>query len=186
MTAPTGTRQDTAADRAGLSGGLLSGIFIALVAIGAMVAWLIPDGQGPTATKGEPAPAIAFVTFEGETFDMAEHFSRDRGPVLLNLWASWCEPCLREFPVLSQFALDHPDVTVVGVAVQDQEDAARSFAQELEPDFAVGWDSDGSIREAYPSFGLPATFAIDSDGVVTDIVLAELTPERIEGIDFTG
>lgn len=186
MMTPTETRPEDGSERAGLSGGLLSGIFLMVVAVGALVAWLLPDGQTATAAVGQPAPALTFVSFEGETFDMVDHFQRDGGPVLVNLWASWCEPCIREFPVLSEFANDHPDVTVVGVAVQDQEDDARSFAQRLDPAFSVGWDSDGSIRDAYPSFGLPATFAIGRDGTVTDIVLAELTPDRLEGISFTG
>lgn len=186
MTAPTQTRPEDGSERAGLSGGLLSGIFLLVVAVGVLVSWLLPDRQSATAAVGQPAPALAIVTFEGETFDMVDHFQRGGGPVLLNLWASWCEPCIREFPVLSEFAADNPDVTVVGVAVQDQEEDARSFAQQLDPEFPVGWDSDDSIRDAYPSFGLPATFAIGPDGTVTDIVLAELTPDRLERISFTG
>lgn len=186
MTAPTETRREDGSERAGLSGGVLSVIFLGMVVVGVLAAWLLPDRQTATATVGQPAPALTFVTFEGETFDMVEHFQRGGGPVLLNLWASWCEPCIREFPVLSEFAADNPDVTVVGVAVQDQEEDARSFAQQLDPAFPVGWDRDDSIRDSYPSFGLPATFAIGPDGTVTDIVLAELTHDRLERISFTG
>lgn len=186
MTASPETRREDGPERTGLSGGVLSVIFLVVVAVGALVAWLVQGTQTATAAEGQPAPALALVTFEGETFDMVEHFQRGGGPVLLNLWASWCEPCIREFPALSEFATENPDVTVVGVAVQDQEDDARSFAEQLDPAFLVGWDRDGSIRDAYPSFGLPATFAVGQDGTVTDVVLAELTPDRLEGIDFTG
>jgi cytochrome c biogenesis protein CcmG/thiol:disulfide interchange protein DsbE len=175
---------DAGPGMAGLRGGLLSAIFLVVVAAGALIAWLAPDGETPTASVGEPAPALALVTFDGQTFDMVDHFRRNQGPVLLNLWASWCEPCLREFPVLSRFAAETPSVTVVGVAVQDQEDAAQNFVEEMDPGFPTGWDSDGSIRDAYPTFGLPATFVIDSDGVISDLILAELTPERLESIDF--
>ncbi len=168
--------------RAGLSGGLLSAIFVTVVAAGALIAWLGNDGA--VAEIGRPAPAMTVTTFDGEVFDLVDHVRFDRGPVLLNLWASWCEPCLREFPVLSDFAAANPHVTVVGVAVQDQLDSARAFAEEMDPGFMVGWDRDGQVRDAYPSFGLPATFVIDSGGTVVDIILAELTPERVESIVF--
>lgn len=181
-----GSRPESSPDRAGVRGGLLAGVFLIVVGVGALLAWLLPVGEAATAATGQPAPAISFVTFEGEAFDLADHFRREEGPVLLNLWASWCKPCLREFPLLSRFAEENPEVTVVGVAVQDQEDAARAFVEDMDPGFVTGWDSDGSIRDAYPTFGLPATFVIDSDGVISDIILAELTAERLDSISFEG
>lgn len=168
--------------RAGLSGGVLTAIFVVIVAIGAGVAWL---QRGPeVAEVGRKAPDFRFETFSGESFDLGRHLAEGGGPVLLNLWASWCEPCKREFPALSAYADAHPDVTVLGVAVQDQFDAAREFAREMQPGFRVGWDEGGTVRDAYPAFGLPATFLIGADGTVVDIVLAELTPERLDGLDF--
>lgn len=179
----TEDRAETA-PRAGLSGGILTALFVAVVAIGTGVAFL---GRGPaTAEIGRPAPEFSLQAFGGGTFDLAEHLDRAGGPVLLNLWASWCEPCRREFPTLSQWAAAHPEVTVVGVAVQDTEKDARAFASSMQPSYQVGWDGDGSVRAAYPSFGLPASYVIDADGVVVDVVLAELTPDRLAGIDFSG
>lgn len=176
---------EAATPRAGLSGGLLSGLFVLVVAAGALVAWLSND-DAAVAEVGRPAPALAITTFDGEVFDLVEHVRSDRGPVLVNLWASWCEPCKREFPVLSEFALANPDVTVVGVAVQDQLEAAQAFAAENEPEFLVGWDRKNQVRDAYPSFGLPATFVIARDGTVVDVIFAELTPERMQEITFEG
>lgn len=171
--------------RAGLSGGVLSGLFVVVVIAGVLIASLWGE-QDTVAEVGRPAPALAFNTFDGELFDLVDHVRFERGPVLVNLWASWCEPCKREFPVLSEFATAHPDVTVVGIAVQDQLDSARAFAADNDPAFTVGFDADGSVREAYPSFGLPATFVIDRHGTVVDIILAELTEDRMESINFEG
>lgn len=176
------TLPDATPARAGLSGGILTVIFVAVVGVGAAIAWI---GDGPAVAEvGRSAPAFTLSTFDGESFDLGEHIGRQGGPVLLNLWASWCEPCKREFPALSDYSVSHPEVTVVGVAVQDRPDDARRFAEENRPAFAVGVDADGTIRDAYPSFGLPATFLIDGDGVITDIVLAELTPDRLESLRF--
>ncbi|HJR93146.1 MAG TPA: TlpA disulfide reductase family protein [Acidimicrobiia bacterium] len=168
--------------RAGLSGGWLSALFVVVIVIGVAVAILTGDEEA--AEVGRPAPGLAVTLFNGEVFDLVDHVDRGRGPVLLNLWASWCEPCTREFPALSAFAEGHPEVTVVGVAVQDPEANARAFVEEMDPSFAVGWDRDGAVRQAYPSFGLPATFLIGADGIITDVILAELTPERLESLDF--
>lgn len=170
--------------RAGLAGGWLTAIFVAVVAAGAIFAVL---GDTPeVAEVGRRAPAVVFTSFDGEAIDLADHVASGEGPVLLNLWASWCEPCKREFPALSTFAQANPGITVVGVAVQDQFEPARAFAEEMEPTFLVGWDAEDSVRDAYPSFGLPATFLIDAEGVVTDIVLAELTPERLAALEFSS
>ncbi|HLU52405.1 MAG TPA: redoxin domain-containing protein [Acidimicrobiia bacterium] len=173
-----------APERAGLSGGVLAAIFIALVAIGALVAWLLRDDGSHVAEVGAPAPSFSVSSFDGSEFDLSAHFAEDGRPVLLNLWASWCEPCKREFPLLSDYAASHPEVMVVGVAVQDQEEAARAFVEEMDPDFTVAYDADDIVRDSYPTFGLPATFLIDSDGEVVDILLAELTAEQLESLVF--
>lgn len=168
--------------RAGLSGGILTLIFVVVVAAGA---WAASLTRTPAAAEiGREAPPLAFDTFDGGRFELAGHEAATNGPILLNLWASWCLPCRREFPLLSEYALANPDITVVAVAVQDQYEHARDFYTEMNPSFIVGWDGDGSVRAAYPSFGLPATFLIDSQGMVRDVVLAELTPERLATLDF--
>lgn len=170
--------------QAGLTGGLLTIVFVVVVVLGAVIAWLA--GGVSTAEIGERAPQVVVADFTGTPFDLHEHVEQQRGPVVLNLWASWCEPCRREFPALSDYAESHPEVTVVGVAVQDQQEASRQFAEQMQPAFLVAWDSDNSVRDAYPSFGLPTTYLIDDDGTLVDIIQAELTPARLNAIDFGG
>lgn len=186
MTSPSLTSVDDPPEGAGLSGGLLSAVFLVVVAVGALAAWILSDGREAAAAVGKEAPAFELATFEGDAFDLEGHLREGQGPVLLNLWASWCEPCVREFPLLSEYAEETPAVTVVGVAVQDRQEAARKFVTETRPRFVVGWDADGSIRDAYPSFGLPTTFVIDSNGVVSEIIPAELTRERLRSITFSS
>lgn len=166
--------------RPGLSPGLLTLVFVGVLVVGGAVVFLLEDDG--VAEIGSPAPAIAVNTFDDEVFDMVEHFRFDRRPVVLNLWASWCPPCLEEFPALSAFSDENPDVAVVGVAVRDQFGPAERFVEEIQPTFTVGFDRDGDVETAYPSFGLPTTFLIDSDGVVIDIVTAQLTPELLESL----
>src|SRR5690606_32703407 len=98
------------------------------------------------------------------------------------LWASWCKPCLEEFPVLADYARTHPEITVVGVAVQDNREDAGEFVDRMNPPFTVGFDADNVVRETYPAFGLPVTVLIDSEGTVRQIITARLTPERLAEI----
>jgi len=171
-------------DRAGLSGGVLTILFVAVVAIGGLVTWLVRGGEPDVAQVGAPAPNFILSAFDGTQFELADHLDSDGRPVVLNLWASWCIPCREEFPALSDYAEANPDLQVVGAAVQDQEENAREFAAEMDPSFLVGFDHDNSIRDAYPTFGLPATFLIDRRGVVIDILDQQLTPERLAEISF--
>lgn len=184
MSEPDNRPEVDVPDRAGLSGGALTLVFVAVVAIGGLVAWLVQGGDPDVAEVGGRAPDFTLEAFDGSAFSLANHLEEDGRPVVLNLWASWCIPCREEFPDLSDYADAHPDVVVVGAAVQDQEEPAREFAAEMEPSFTVGYDFDNSIRDTYPTFGLPATFLIDRRGVVVEILDQQLTPERLAEISF--
>lgn len=147
--------------------GRLSLVFVAAVAIGLVAAFAGGGSdESPTvdAVDREPAPAIVFDTFDGSTWRLSEHLEQDGRPVVLNLWASWCPPCRREIPEISAFADAHPEVLVVGVAVDDRLEDALELAAELEPRYLVGFDTTGMVRAHYPSFGLPVTFVVDGEG----------------------
>lgn len=126
------------------------------------------------------APGLQVTLFDGSTFDLAEHLSRDGRPVLLNLWASWCPPCRDEMPHFDDAARRHPEVFFLGVAVRDDPAAAAATVAELALSYPLGADLDGSVDAAFPSPGLPATFLIGSDGTLLGAVYGGLKPEDIE------
>ncbi len=113
----------------------------------------------------EAAPAFALPTFDGGAFDLADHVANDGRPVVLNLWASWCGPCRAEMPDINTAAGLHPDVAFIGVAVMDNEDSARAFAEEIGVTYALAHD-DGTVEDEYRVLGLPATFYINGDGTI--------------------
>ena len=86
-------------------------------------------------------------------------------------------------------AAEHPEVAFLGVAVEDQEAAARQFAEEVGVSFPLGFDETGNVSTAYQTFGLPITVAIDSDGTVirqiTSRVPEEQLIELVEELDWS-
>ena len=109
---------------------------------------------------GEAAPQFEAELIDGGTFDLRTHLA-EQSPraVVLNLWASWCLPCREEIPEISAFADQHPDVSVIGVAVQDSESASRAFAAEIRASYPLALSEPG-FDEDYPWVGLPATYVI--------------------------
>jgi thiol-disulfide isomerase/thioredoxin len=127
------------------------------------------------ALGGEPAPPASFELFDGTTFDLSSHLANDGRPVVLNLWASWCGPCRTEMPEFDTAAAANPEVLFVGVAIRDNRSAAEAFSQEIAVSYPLGIDEDGTVDSAYPSIGLPTTFLIGADGVVTHQIQGQLT-----------
>lgn len=146
--------------------------------VGLAVAWAL-DGSGKTARTGEQAPDFSVELLEGGRFTLDTHISEDGRPLVLNLWASWCLPCREEIPDLSAFATDNPEIAVVGVAVEDRLEDARAFAAEMRPSYPLAFANRG-FDESYPNFGLPVTYFLDEDGVVTDVFNGVLTIETLE------
>lgn len=145
-----------------------------------------PDQPGlslpplPAPERGEEsAPDFAVDLFDGSRFILGEHLRDDGRPIILNLWASWCFPCREEMPDLDEAAAEHPEVLVLGIAVDDEPRAARDFAAEIAVAYPLGADRDGRVGRAYPAPGLPATYVIGSDGSIREVVFGRLTADQI-------
>jgi thiol-disulfide isomerase/thioredoxin len=118
---------------------------------------------------GRMAPALRLRALDGGRVDLAALRGR---PVVVNFWATWCEPCVREFPLLAKAAADHRGdrLAVVGVLAEDRPDAARAF---VAPDrrAAAAWGV---------TVGLPHTFFVRPDGTLASHQLGELTPAALD------
>ena len=112
---------------------------------------------------GEPAPAILFEDPAGEPASLADFEGK---PVLLNLWATWCAPCVAEMPMLDALAAANPDLKVLTVSQdmngQEKVDAffeARKFAM-LEPYI----DAELTLMSQLKINTLPTTILYDAEG----------------------
>lgn len=89
----------------------------------------------------------------------------DGKPRLLNIWASWCLPCIAEAPYLA--SLREQGVEIVGIAIRDRpEDVARFLAAHGNPYTRLGADDLSQVQLAIGSSGVPETFVIDGKGMI--------------------
>ena len=147
--------------------------------LGALALWLVlqqPAQQtsASVARLGAPAPQIALPVVGGGTSDL----TAERGNVVLvNFWATWCEPCKSEMPGLQQLADELRDRPFRLYSVDLQEDAAQiqSFEQQYALNLYAVMDEDGNATRAYGVRALPSTFLIDQHGVLKLQRLGPLT-----------
>lgn len=120
-----------------------------------------------SALMGKPAPDFTYATFDGKRLDLASLRGK---PVMVNFWGSWCVPCKDEAPVLRQTWAKYQatDVQFVGVAIWDQGDAAKAFAQSEGATWINGMDNDGKIAIDFGVYGVPESFFISRQGVLVD------------------
>lgn len=146
--------------------------------MGLLAGWVFGAGDVETAAVGGPAPDFTVTVVDGSVFDLSDHLDTDGRPVVLNLWASWCIPCREEIPEISVFSEENPGIKVIGVAVEDTDQNATAFANEMRPayELAIG---DAAFEESYPRLGLPVTYIIDRRGLVTDVFNGILDRETL-------
>ena len=154
-------------------GGLL---VLAVLAIG-FASYL--DGRDDDSGIPAMAPGFEMALFDGSTFRLEDH----RGQVVvLNFWASWCEPCREEMPALQQAADEAGDeVVFVGIGAKtDRDDDARAFAEEFAITYPIGRDTEGgdrvngAIQTAYGVFAFPSTYVIDAGGRIDAVLITPI------------
>ena len=113
---------------------------------------------------GQPLPQFALApAFDGLPGASTADFSGK--PKLLNIWASWCGPCIAEAPHLE--ALRAQGVEIIGIAIRDRPEAVAGFlARYGNPYTRVGGDPISEVQLGIGSSGVPETFVIDAKGVI--------------------
>jgi cytochrome c biogenesis protein CcmG, thiol:disulfide interchange protein DsbE len=152
--------------------------FVATVAVGLyapservirsqMVGKPVPDFALPAALPERPGLTSA---------DLATGEAR-----LLNVFASWCVPCIAEAPQL--LALQQRGIPIEAVAIRDRpEDIAAFLARWGDPYQRIGADRDSSVQMAMGSSGVPETFVVDGNGIIRHQHIGDIRPEHMAEI----
>ncbi|GAB5349659.1 DsbE family thiol:disulfide interchange protein [Alteriqipengyuania sp. 357] len=130
---------------------------------------------------GKPLPAFDLPGTTDEAARVSSGAFADGQPRLLNVWASWCVPCIAEAPQLE--ALAERGVPIVGIAIRDTpEDIARFLENYGDPYTVVARDDIAELQLALGSSGVPETFVIDGEGIIRHQHIGDIRPENVDEI----
>lgn len=119
----------------------------------------------PLAT-GDPVPVYAARLIDGDSAAVGP--GEAQAITLLNVWATWCVPCQKEFPDLQKIHTDYSGrglrVLAVSVDASGSEERIREFAKSYSATFPIAHDPDGRIRDLYQGLGIPESYLISADG----------------------
>jgi thiol-disulfide isomerase/thioredoxin len=102
-------------------------------------------------------------------------------PVVVNVWASWCEPCKAEAPALVQAALKYgAEVQFIGLDVQDVRDSALQYIRRYQLPFPSLFDPTLAIGTSLGLIGPPGTFFYDRDGTLVDSIRGQISATQLE------
>lgn len=131
----------------------------------------------PSTMEGRQAPLVT-VTPLGEGAPVTQADLMAPGVKLVNFWASWCQPCRVEHPVLEKLAAE--GVQIYGINYKDKPDAAMGFLTEMGNPFArMGADS-GRMALDWGVYGVPETYVIDGKGMVVLRWAGPITEDVLE------
>lgn len=155
----------------------LIGLTIASVVSGALVVLLLvrlvsagnaAGGNPVSLLVGKPAPDFTITTWNGTSAQQVRLADLKGKPVVVSFWASWCDPCREETPVLQAAWQKYQGsgVMFVGVAMRDKQSDATAFLKQYGVTYPAGPDTTGQITIDYGVTGPPETVFIDRHGVV--------------------
>jgi thiol-disulfide isomerase/thioredoxin len=133
-----------------------------------------------TLSIDSPAPDFTFKTLDGKTRALTDFKDKN---IILNFWATWCQPCIVEFPALLRIAEQESDTVLIALSSDLNEDAIRKFLKKLEmspgKNVFIAIDEDARITHGlFQTFKLPETLLIDKNQMLRHkIVGANWTEE---------
>jgi cytochrome c biogenesis protein CcmG, thiol:disulfide interchange protein DsbE len=154
-------------------------VLIAVAVVGLLVYGLVSKGNSRIAV-GEKAPSPELVKLTGTGEGSLKEY---RGKwVLVNFWASWCEPCRDEAPALSKFQAEHGGAhfTVVGIDTEDISDDGVKFAKEFELTYPLLHDGDGDNGEEFGTTGVPENYLLEPNGKLAWYNAGPVDPKMLE------
>jgi cytochrome c biogenesis protein CcmG, thiol:disulfide interchange protein DsbE len=163
-------------------------IFFTILILGGGWLWVsrVPPtvqaaNPGPQPAVGYAAPDFTLTTLDGEPLNLAAL----RGtPVVLNFWATWCEPCQRELPALQATAERYADdVLIIGIDEGEAAPTVQAFVDQFGLTYPIALDPQFDVGDQYNVRGMPTTFFIDGDGVIRHLWMGEMNSITLaEGI----
>ena len=150
-----------------------------LPALAILAAMMLGSSFARATESGEPAPAFTLPTAKGD----AVALDKLRGKVVyVDFWASWCGPCRRSFPWMTEMQQKYGPrgFTVVAINVDKKRADAERFLAQNPAGFTVVYDEAGATPSAYAVKGMPSSYLVDVRGNVTFVERGFLDEHKAE------
>jgi peroxiredoxin len=125
----------------------------------------------PLLREGVPAPNFSLPDLKGKKVSLTDFKGK---VVLLNIWATWCAPCVAEMPSMEKLyqKLKHEDFELLAISVDESGDeVVKPFLEKHKLSFPVLLDTKGEIKNLYQATGVPESFIIDKDGIIVEKII---------------
>jgi thiol-disulfide isomerase/thioredoxin len=156
---------------------LFSSLTAPAVALAVALAFAAPPAKAAMPLH----PTLKVTTLDGRTFDLAAQ----RGKwVIVNFWATWCVPCIKEMPDISHFVATHKNVTAIGLAYEDSAPAdIKAFLLKHPVVYPIAQVTlDKPLKDFDEPRGLPTTYLISPDGKVAKPVVGPVTAASLAAL----
>jgi Thiol-disulfide isomerase and thioredoxins len=142
-------------------------------------------GLAPVHAAMPAHPALHVTTLDGKPYDLAT----ERGHwVIVNFWATWCVPCIKEMPDISRYVATHKDVRAIGLAYEDSEPAdIKAFLAKHPVVYPVAQVTlDKPVKDFDEPRGLPTTYLIAPDGAVATHFIGPIDAAKLDAATGKG
>lgn len=123
---------------------------------------------------------VAVTSLHGQKKEIASILKHDI--TIINIWASWCDPCKKEMPELVTYGKEKPNhVGLIGFNVQDNPEKRDAFIDKYEPTYPM-YTLDEATMKRYKIYNIPTTIFVDKQGKVLKTYVGELDQQKLEKI----
>jgi cytochrome c biogenesis protein CcmG, thiol:disulfide interchange protein DsbE len=153
---------------------IVSGLAALCVVASLVTIALVASGPaGPAGDPAAPSFSLPVLGQSGQKVSLADYAGR---PLIVNFFASWCEPCKQETPLLAKFyRTEHGRVAIVGLDENDAPGSAMTFTRHEGVSYPVGFDPAVITASAYGVAALPQTFFLNAKHRIVDRVFGAVT-----------
>ncbi|MGB8954199.1 MAG: redoxin domain-containing protein [Tumebacillaceae bacterium] len=129
---------------------------------------------------GQPAPDFTLNTLDGKTVKLSDYKGK---VVMVNFWASWCEPCRQEMPDIEKVYETYKDqgLVILGVNINEKNVPVQGFVNQMGLKFPILMDHDSKVAvDLYRVKPIPTTFFVDKDGILRQTAEMPMTSSYME------
>ena len=140
----------------------------------------IQEEKGEVSSERKVAQDFTLTTLQGEQVTLSDYKGKI---ILLNFWASWCEPCKDEMPDMQRFSEKNPDIAVLAVNLTSMDigiDDVKQFVHYFGLTFPILLDEEDVVGQQYKILTIPTSYIIDTEGRIFKEVIGPMDEKMME------